>query len=158
MDTQVAQTESEYTDIDGTGGSDVDEEYDPLGLNDHDPDKPMIGTAGLSEGELALFVLDWIAAHKITDKAGKDIWNMIQCVLPEGTSMRTFWAVKKSMRAHELSSVVPIEICPNDCVAYFNSVHLKGVQYSSLSLSVFHLSFEIYVDMILVCCDLFFLQ
>jgi hypothetical protein len=105
----------------------LDEDYDPLGLDENDDDTPPIGSAGMNAGEIALYLLDWMASNKITDTAGMDMWKLLQCVLPEGTSMRTFWSVKNRMKDHELSSVVRIDICPNDCVAYFDSVHLTGV-------------------------------
>jgi hypothetical protein len=112
-----------------SSGDEPDEAIDPLRLLP-DPDVEAgtpIGKAGLNEGELALYLLDWMQSHKITDSAAKDIWGLLVGILPQNCDMQTFYAVKEKLRHHQLQAMQVIEICPNDCIAYWNSSHLPKV-------------------------------
>ena len=45
-------------------------------------------------------------------------------MMPKETPMKTFWQVKTILRNYEAKSVVRISLCPNDCIAYWDSTHL----------------------------------
>lgn len=49
--------------------------------------------------------------------------------MPPDTPLKTFWKVKEILKKHEQNAVVRISICPNDCIAYWNSTYLP-VPYS----------------------------
>ena len=97
---------------------------DPLGLNDVVPDEERSGRAGLSSAELTLFVLDWMSSHKCTDNAARDVYNICKMLMPAGVTPKTFDQIKYILKKYEGEVVQTIDICPNDCVAYWNSTFL----------------------------------
>ena len=107
-------------------------EYDPLSLlrqrtseegGDGGGVGP-IGRAGLNEAELTLVLLDLLCAHKITDSAAEDMWNVVKMLLPPDIDAKSFRTVKKILDDHRDKTVVRIDVCPNDCIAYWDSSYL----------------------------------
>ena len=83
------------------------------------------GRSNLSSQEVLLLFLDWMASHKTTDSSASQMWMLFNALLPENVRLPTFWWVKRLLRNNERKFVVRIEICPNDCIAYWNSKHLS---------------------------------
>ena len=102
-------------------------EYDPLSLLRTSEDgggADPIGRAGLNEAELTLVLLDLLCAHKLTDSAAEDMWNVVKMLLPPDVDAKSFRTVKKILDDHRDKTVVRIDVCPNDCVAYWDSTYL----------------------------------
>ena len=107
--------------------SDSDEEMDgnALGLGmEADAEGPAVGPAGLSVKEVVLLMLDWMTSHKSTDSSAKDMWALLGMLLPADADLPTFTRVKKILIKAEATYSQRIDICPNDCIAYWDSKHL----------------------------------
>ena len=83
-----------------------------------------IGRAGLSKAELTMVLLDLLCTHKLTDSAAGDMWNVVKMLLPPEVEVKSFRTVKKILDEHRDKTVVQIDVCPNDCIAYWDSTYL----------------------------------
>ena len=104
---------------------DQEEEPDPWG-NLLEGLEGEIGEGKLSVGQVTLLLVDWMSTHKVTDAATKAIWNIINAMSPKSVEFPGFYAIKERLRNHEVDAVRRIDICPNDCIAYYNTEHLVG--------------------------------
>lgn len=105
--------------------------YDPLGLVSgaaddagQDASAATVGRAKLTEAELTLILIDLISAHKLTDSSAVDIWNVIRMLLPPEVDVKTFTQVKYILNQHHDRTRVLIDVCANDCIAYWDSTFL----------------------------------
>ena len=71
-----------------------------------------------------MLVLDWVASKKVTDAAAAMMWEIVQLMLPEGADVASWPQIKAALRKAETGMVERIELCPNDCVAYWDSKSL----------------------------------
>jgi len=80
----------------------------------------------LGAGELKMLFLDWVSGHRLTDSAAKDAWSMLRLVASEdkAADMGTWRQLKSMLEAFEEETVEKIDVCPNDCIAYWDSKHL----------------------------------
>ena len=69
-------------------------------------------------------MIDLISAHKLTDSSAVDIWNVIRMLLPVEVDVKTFPQVKEILKKHHDRTRVRIDVCPNDCIAYWDSTFL----------------------------------
>ena len=83
-----------------------------------------VGRAGLAPDEITLMILDWLSVHKGTDMSAQDIWQLVHMLLPEGADIPTWSHIKTVLKTCETRFVRRIEVCPNDCLAFWNSKHL----------------------------------
>ena len=82
------------------------------------------GKAQLTAPEVTLFLLDWMCSHKVTDAATENLWNLVNMILPDQVDIPTFAEVKNILRKNEMKYVKRYDICPNDCIVYFDSKNL----------------------------------
>ena len=77
--------------------------------------------------QASVLLLDWASAHKVTDKAICGAWRIARLLCSSGgrSRMRSWESIKGALRAFEQHTMKTIEICPNDCVAFWNSDHLQ---------------------------------
>jgi hypothetical protein len=111
-------------------------ELDPPALADHDFDDPWatilermegeIGKGQLTGAQVSLLLLDWMSSHKVTDAAARCVWSIVSALMPEDADMPSFYSVKERLRQFEEGAVRRIDICPNDCIAYYDTIHLSG--------------------------------
>jgi hypothetical protein len=87
-------------------------------------DKKFTGRGKMTRSEIVMCVLDWIACRKVTDVAASTVWDILTLLIPEETSVVTWGQIKRSLRAAEQDSVVRIDMCVNDCIAFWNSSSL----------------------------------
>ena len=80
----------------------------------------------LTGAHVTLILLDWMSSQKVSDAAARAVWSMVSALLPEDAEMPSFYSVKQRLRKYEDQAVRRIEICPNDCIAYYNTEHLTG--------------------------------
>lgn len=79
------------------------------------------GRGGLTARQVLMLLLDWMCSHKATDESAKSVWSILQACMPAEAELPTFEAVRMSLRRHEDKFVKRIEICPNDCVAFYDT-------------------------------------
>ena len=109
--------------LDTSSDSDVDDELDELeeGL------QPLLeGT--VTPKEASVLLLDWASAHKVSDKAISGAWRIARLLVSSSgtrSRMRSWDSIKKVLRQFEEHTMKTIDICPNDCVAFWNSEHLQ---------------------------------
>ena len=85
---------------------------------------PRFGQCGLSAAEVTLFLLDWMCTHKVTDACADHMWSLVKTVIPGEVDVDTWRKVKRLLTTHEARYCLRIEVCVNDCVAYWNSKNL----------------------------------
>lgn len=83
-----------------------------------------IGTAKLTKQEITLLFLDWITTYKATDKCAAGAWNILKAMVPPGADVPTFESVKNLLRRGERTHVRRYDLCPNDCIVYWDSKYL----------------------------------
>ena len=79
-----------------------------------------------SHPQVLLLFLDWVSTHKVTDAAAQTVWGLLTACCPVGEDLPTFWAVKRMLQKSESRVVQRIDICQNDCIAYYNTRHLPA--------------------------------
>ena len=122
----LSMPEPEHVDEEHEGsGGDTDEddyaEWVPLGLGG-----VHAGESKLTPPEIILLFLDWMCKHKLTDSAAKDLWTLMSTFMPEGVDLPAFHVLKKMLSKSELKSVQRLDLCPNDCIVYWDSKHLSS--------------------------------
>jgi hypothetical protein len=71
--------------------------------------------------------LDWISTKKVTDAAAKMIWGIVSLMMPAGVSVPSWYQIKRTLVKAEDGLVERIDVCPQDCIAYWDSAHLPEV-------------------------------
>jgi hypothetical protein len=71
--------------------------------------------------QICCLVLDWISSKKITDAAASMMWDIVVLMMPAEVNVPTWNQIKRALRQAEAGMVERIDICPNDCIAYYNS-------------------------------------
>lgn len=113
--------EGDTSDDSGSDSSyDSDDEDDPLGLQAHD-DAARIGKGKLTAGQITLLLLEHMSTRKSTDVSTRDLWSLVNLLLPEGVDLPAFDKAKKILRSIEHKYVQRIELCANDCIAFWDS-------------------------------------
>lgn len=91
------------------------------GEGDEGDDDPVVGPAALTAGEVVVLLLDHISAHKGTDAGTKDLWQLVSALVPSGMTLPTWPSVKNLLEKIDAKYCKRIEICKNDCIAYWDS-------------------------------------
>lgn len=76
-------------------------------------------------GELVLMFFEWMHAHKVTDACAKSIYTLLSTLLPKNSNAGSWNTAKALLDSIYDRSVVAIEICPNDCIAFYDCKHPK---------------------------------
>ena len=106
--------------------NDSDSDHDPLGLSgDKHENEPGVGRAQLNSSEMTLLFLDWMCKNKLPDSAAGDMWRLTGLMMPDGVDIPAFSTLKRILCESEQSYVRRLDICPNDCVVFYDSIHLK---------------------------------
>ena len=113
-------------DPDGGGEVDTDDDddegdWDPLGLLGGHSE----GESKMTSPEIVLLFLDWMCKHKLTDSAAKDLWTLMSRFMPEGVDLPAYHVLKTMLYKSEAKYVQRLDLCPNDCIVYWDSKHLK---------------------------------
>ena len=82
------------------------------------------GRLELTSAEITVLLLDWMCTHKETDASAEHMWTIVQMMLPGEVSIQTWHQVKRILNRAQTKFVIRIEMCPNDCVVFWNSKHL----------------------------------
>ena len=90
-----------------------------------------VGLAQLSRPEVLVLFLDWITNNKLTDKAAQGAWDREAMYhAAANVSLPSWHWVKRKLRTHADAFVTRIDICRNDCVVYWDSVHTNRFRNS----------------------------
>jgi hypothetical protein len=109
------------------------------------------GRAGLTPEQTVLMFLDWMSSNKVPDATGSTAWTLILAASPVDVGLPSFWKIKHMLQAHQNKHVKRIEvlfssyvyicvsglryihriisyiqICKNDCIAYYDTKHLPA--------------------------------
>jgi hypothetical protein len=105
-------------------------------LRDHVPtwDDPVFPPGGedppdLLLGELMLMYFEWMGTTKVADAAAKGVYKILSVVMPSDANGGSWTTAQKMLKAIYENSVVAVDICPNDCIAYYNCKHPKMKHY-----------------------------
>ena len=74
-------------------------------------------------GELMLIYFEWMGSHKVTDACAKDAYTLLNLLLPIGANGGSWTTTRKMLKAIYDRTVVAIDICPNDCISYYDAKH-----------------------------------
>ena len=69
-------------------------------------------------------MLDWMNSNKVSDMATSSLWDILRPMLGEEANLPRFTQVKRLLDKYTTKHVQRIELCPNDCIAYWNSKYL----------------------------------
>ena len=74
---------------------------------------------------------EWAVKHKPTDACAKDVHGLLSVLLPEDDRGKLpGWSNLKAMLEQVYQNcVIAVELCPNDCMAFFDCDHPKLAQY-----------------------------
>lgn len=65
-----------------------------------------------------------MSSHKITDASAAGVWSVLLNCMPSESSLPTFNMIKQLIIEHEELCCETIEICRNDCIAYWDTKNL----------------------------------
>ena len=84
--------------------------------------------------EVLLIMYDYMAKHKATDSSSGEMWQFLRVLLPEEHNVPTFKVVKDILERHIDKTVLQIDVCINDCVAFYdaNCEELAYYKYKDL--------------------------
>ena len=71
-----------------------------------------------------------MSTNKVTDTAAASIWGLLCACLPPECKLPSFPAIKRMLARAKDQLVRRIDICKNDCIAYYNTRHLPGAKGS----------------------------
>ena len=79
-----------------------------------------------SAAEITLLFIDWMCTNKVTDAAAQDMWSLLHLILPPVSRimLKTWWQLKRSLKDFEPEISERVDVCVNDCIAYWNSKHM----------------------------------
>lgn len=101
------------------------EGFVPDGWNDpvyRDDDTP---TPDILLGELLLMFFEWMHAHKVTDACAKSVYTLLTTILPENANAGSWNTAKALLEGVYNRTIMTVDICPNDCMAYYDCRHPK---------------------------------
>jgi hypothetical protein len=113
-----------YSDDDSDDSDDSDDDFPGDDSDDSGEEGDGIGRGKLTRKEVTMLVLDWIASKKVTDAAAEMMWEIVTLMMPEDAEVASWHQIKGALRKAEKGLCQRIEMCPNDCIAYWDSKHL----------------------------------
>lgn len=87
-------------------------------------------------GELSMMFFEWMHAHKVTDECAKSAYRLLHTLLPAGANAGSWNTASKMLQAVYDRSVIAIEMCPNDCIAFYDCKHPKVLPVMKLSAPI----------------------
>jgi hypothetical protein len=71
------------------------------------------------------------ARTQVTDSAARDMWAVVNMLMPTNrdAKVKSFDQIKSILKKFEKQTVTRIDVCPNDCIAYWDSTHLPEVYH-----------------------------
>jgi hypothetical protein len=103
-------------------GPTIDGWFNPV----YNPDDPH---SDITLGELLIMFFEWMTTYTVTDACAKGAYTIFRAMVPPNSNSGT-WAQAKSLleNIHE-QRVIPVDLCPNDCIAFYDCQHPKLQHY-----------------------------
>jgi hypothetical protein len=79
--------------------------------------------------ELIALYSEWMFAFKVTDACAKAVFMLLHTLLPEDANIGSWPQLKRALETVTIRSCVPIDLCPDDCIAYIDCKHPKLAHY-----------------------------
>ena len=79
--------------------------------------------------ELVSLFTEWMFAFKVSDACAKAVYLLLKTILPENANIGQWPQLKRTLEAVTDSTCTEIDICPNDCIAYYDCKHPKLAFY-----------------------------
>jgi hypothetical protein len=92
-------------------------------------DLPVGSANGTLLGELLLYYFEWMAAHKVADTSAQAVHGLLLLLLPTDHNFPNWRYLKNLLKKVHANNVVAVDICPNDCIAFYNARHPKFADY-----------------------------
>lgn len=80
-------------------------------------------------GELVMTYYEWMSTHKVTDACAKAVHSILVSVLPKQCNLPSWWKIKGLVDSVYDNNVVSVDVCPNDCIAYYDATHPSLAHY-----------------------------
>ena len=77
--------------------------------------------------EVVVIMLDWMTTNKITDAGTEDMWRRLRLFVPN-VDTSTFETAKNLVKKHKDMSIQRIDICKNDCIAYWDCENIPEMK------------------------------
>lgn len=116
--------------------SESEEESEEPGLFDHLPHAginlaqydPRVELPDITALEVVCIMLDWMTTNKIHDAGAEDMWRRLRLFIPN-VKAPTFESAKNLVKKHKQMRIQRIEICPHDCIAYWDCKHIPAMRH-----------------------------
>jgi hypothetical protein len=76
-----------------------------------------------------LMYFEWMGVYKESDASGKAVYALLKTLVPPDANAGTWGTAQKLLTAIYNQSVVAVDLCPADCVAFYNCKHPKMAHY-----------------------------
>ena len=73
-------------------------------------------------------MLDWMHCNKVTDESAKDMWTRLRHIMFPLISLGSFYRAKALVKQCYDKYAQRIDICVQDCVAFYDCKHAPGLQ------------------------------
>jgi hypothetical protein len=80
-------------------------------------------------GELMLMYFEWMGTFKPPDASAKAVYGVMNLLMPKDANGGSWYQAQKLLTAIYDNTVVAVDICPNDCIAYYDCKHPKMKHY-----------------------------
>jgi hypothetical protein len=83
-------------------------------------------------GELLLMYFEWMGTHKVTNECAQAAYKLMNVLMPPNANGGSWSSAQKMLQAIYTQSVLAVDICPNDCISFYDCKHpkLKHYQHS----------------------------
>ena len=80
-------------------------------------------------GELILIYFEWMSANKVSNACAEGAATMMRQLMPTDANGIEWQGAQRLLNAIYNHSVVSVDICPNDCISYYDCKHPKMAHY-----------------------------
>jgi hypothetical protein len=111
------------------------EETDEYGVGSlfHNWNLPLGVPAGTLLGELLLYYFEWMSSHIVTDVCAQAVHGLLSLLLPKDHTFPNWTHLKNMLERVHKNNVVVVDLCPNDCMAYYDGKHAKLTGYKNFT-------------------------
>jgi hypothetical protein len=85
--------------------------------------------SSITLGELLILFFEWMTAHTVTDACARGVYTILNAMVPPGSNSGTWTHAKQLLENIHEQRVLPVDLCPNDCIAYYDCKHPKLQHY-----------------------------
>jgi len=75
--------------------------------------------------EMVALFTEWMFAFKVSDACAKGVYMFLKTLLPANANIGAWPQLKRVLETVTDSTSTQIDLCPNDCIAYYDCKHPK---------------------------------